>query len=132
MVMYHSNGGWANISYKCYFLLGHVKTPYHFILFYLDAISTCIPMIWHVADKIDEDYLYNWYRALWELFYKAGFRLYHTTAADSLCLQVTMMESCIYYLSWVHNPGPRVFILHPPADYGKPGYSQHLPLVLYW
>jgi hypothetical protein len=75
----------------------------------------------HIAmyiDKIDEDHLYNWYRALYELFYKQGFRLYHTSSSDSLCLQVTMMESCVYYMAWVKNPGPKFFVVHPPADFG--------------
>jgi len=71
------------------------------------------------VEKLDDDYLYNWYRALYELFYKQGFRLYHTSSHDSLCLQVTMMESCMYYLSFIRNPGSHVFVLHPPADYGK-------------
>ncbi|XP_074647645.1 uncharacterized protein LOC141903426 [Tubulanus polymorphus] len=69
-------------------------------------------------DKLDDDYLYNWYRVLYELFYKAGFKLYHTSASDSLCLQVTLMQSCVYYMSWIHDPGPSYFAMHPPADYG--------------
>lgn len=72
-----------------------------------------------VTDKVDDDYLYNWYRALYNLFHDAGFRLYHTVANDQLCLQVTLMESCVYYMSWVRDPGPRAFILYPPAQDGK-------------
>ncbi|KAL5007364.1 hypothetical protein ScPMuIL_016170 [Solemya velum] len=70
-------------------------------------------------DKVDDDYLYSWYRALYKLFHVEGFRLYHTSASDPLCLQVTLMESCIYYLSWIRNPGPRAFILYPPAMDGS-------------
>ena len=68
-----------------------------------------------ISDKIDEDYLYRWYRTLYLLFHEAGFRLYHTSASDPLCLQVTMMESCRYYMSWVQNPGPKTFVVYPPA-----------------
>lgn len=102
----------------------HLWEILHFMIY--DNLLLDVKQL-HIAmyiDKIDEDYLYNWYRALWELFYKAGFRLYHTTAADSLCLQVTMMESCLYYLSWVRNPGPKAFILHPPADDGTAGLEE--------
>ena len=75
-------------------------------------------MVSSVADKLDEDYLYSWYRVVYGLFYKQGLWLYHTASSDSLCLQVTMMESCVYYMSFVRNPGSHVFVLHPPADYG--------------
>lgn len=70
------------------------------------------------VDKLDEDVLFSWYRVLWQLFYEAGLLLYHTTASDSLCMQVTVMESCVYYLSFIHNPGLRFAVTHPPADYG--------------
>ncbi|KAH3848232.1 uncharacterized protein LOC127873875 [Dreissena polymorpha] len=70
-------------------------------------------------DKVDDDYLYSWYRALYMLFHTAGFRLYHTTASDGLCLQVTLMESCVYFLSWTRDPGPDYFILYPPAIDGS-------------
>ncbi|ELT94541.1 hypothetical protein CAPTEDRAFT_205016 [Capitella teleta] len=76
----------------------------------------------HVAmyiDKLDEDLLYNWYRALHDLFYSQGMRLYHTSSRDPLCVQVTLMESCMYYLSFIRDPGPRSFVLYPPADYGE-------------
>ncbi|XP_033735824.1 uncharacterized protein LOC117324193 [Pecten maximus] len=76
----------------------------------------------HIAlhiDKVDDDYLYSWYRALYNLFHDAGFRLYHTAANDQLCLQVTLMESCVYYMSWVRDPGPRASILYPPAQDGS-------------
>ena len=67
------------------------------------------------ADKVDENYLYSWYKTLYTLFHSAGFRLYHTSATSPLCLQVTMMESCRYFMSWVQNPGPRKYVLYPPA-----------------
>ncbi|KAK7105135.1 hypothetical protein V1264_019737 [Littorina saxatilis] len=70
-------------------------------------------------DKIDEYYLYSWYKTLYTLFHSAGFRLYHTSASSNLCLQVTMMESCRYFMSWVRNPGPRTFVLYPPAVDGS-------------
>lgn len=69
-------------------------------------------------DKVDDEYLYNWYRTLYQLFTRSGMHLYHTSSHDPLCLQVTLMESCVYFLSFVRNPGPTVFILYPPADYG--------------
>jgi len=71
-----------------------------------------------VADKLDEDYLYNWYRTLYQLFSKAGFHLFHTSSHDSLCLQVTLMQSCVYFLSFVRNPGSHAYTMHPPADHG--------------
>ena len=79
-----------------------------------------LPLFFNVIipDKLDEDVLYSWYRNLFEMFYKEGFRLYHTTSNDLLCLQVTMMQSCIYYLSLVRIPQHRIFVLHPPADLG--------------
>lgn len=69
-------------------------------------------------DKLDDEYLYNWYRTLYQLFTRSGMYLYHTSSHDPLCLQVTLMESCVYFLSFVRNPGPKVSILYPPADYG--------------
>lgn len=75
-------------------------------------------------DKVDDDYLYSWYKALYELFHYEGFRLYHTGASDTLCLQVTLMESCIYYMSWIRDPGPETFILFPPAIDGSEGFEQ--------
>ena len=69
-------------------------------------------------DKIDSDFLYNWYQALYELFTKESFRLYHTNSDNSLCLQVTMMQSCVYYMSWIRISSPHVFILQPPAHLG--------------
>ncbi|XP_013400073.1 uncharacterized protein LOC106166152 isoform X2 [Lingula anatina] len=69
-------------------------------------------------DKLDDDYLFNWYRSLYNLFYHQGFRLYHTSASSPLCLQVTVMESCVYWLSWIQNPGEQMFVMHPPADAG--------------
>ena len=71
------------------------------------------------SDKVDDDYLYSWYRALYMLFQNQGYRLYHSGASDSLCLQVTLMESCVYYLSWIRDPGPQTFILYPPSIDGK-------------
>ncbi|XP_041354593.1 uncharacterized protein LOC121372358 [Gigantopelta aegis] len=95
----------------------------HELLFYLikDGLLSNVKQL-HVVfdiDKIDEDSLYKWYRTLYLLFHEAGFRLYHTSASDTLCLQVTMMESCRYYMSWVQNPGPKTFILYPPAIDGS-------------
>jgi hypothetical protein len=29
------------------------------------------------------------------------------------------MQSCVYFLSYVRNPGPQVFSMYPPADYGE-------------
>lgn len=71
------------------------------------------------VDKVDDDYLYSWYRALYMLFHNEGYRLYHSGASDTLCLQVTLMESCIYYLSWIRDPGPQTFILYPPSIDGS-------------
>ncbi|XP_067681812.1 uncharacterized protein [Haliotis asinina] len=95
----------------------------HEVLFFLvkDKLLRDVQQL-HIVldiDKIDDDYLYNWYRSLYVLFHEAGFRLYHTSASDHLCLQVTMMESCRYFMSWVKNPGPRTFILYPPAIDGS-------------
>jgi len=73
----------------------------------------------YVTDKLDEDYLYSWYRTLYRLFSKAGFYLFHTSSHDSLCLQVTLMESCVYFLSYVRNPGAQAYTMQPPADYGR-------------
>lgn len=75
-------------------------------------------------DKNDEDYLYNWYRSLYNLFYEQGFRLYRTTPSSPLCVQVTVMESCVYWLSWIKNPGSEVFVMHPPADFGTLALEQ--------
>lgn len=50
----------------------------------MDDCMVCI-----ISDKLDDDFLYNWYRVLYNLFYKQGLRLYHTASADSLCLQVS-------------------------------------------
>lgn len=69
-------------------------------------------------EKLDDDYLYSWYRTLYKLFSKAGFHLYHTSSHDTLCLQVTLMQSCVYFLSYIRNPGPHVNTMYPPADYG--------------
>lgn len=85
---------------------------------------TLFPVEYHLylaysTDKLDEDLLYNWYRALHDLFYSQGMRLYHTSSRDPLCVQVTLMESCMYYLSFIRDPGPRSFVLYPPADYGE-------------
>ena len=76
-------------------------------------------LIMYISEKVDDDYLYSWYRALYMLFQNEGYRLYHSGASDSLCLQVTLMESCIYYLSWIRDPGPQTFILYPPSIDGK-------------
>ncbi|XP_076441708.1 uncharacterized protein LOC143280864 isoform X2 [Babylonia areolata] len=70
-------------------------------------------------DKVDESYLYNWYKTVYVLFHQAGFRLYHTSASSPLCLQVTMMESCHYFMSWVRDPGPQAAVLYPPAMDGS-------------
>ncbi|RUS72321.1 hypothetical protein EGW08_019913 [Elysia chlorotica] len=70
-------------------------------------------------DKLDEDFIYSWYRVLYALFTTAGFRLFHTSASDSLCLQDTIMESCTYYLSWIKKPPPHVFVMYPPAIDGS-------------
>ncbi|XP_064622374.1 uncharacterized protein LOC135484673 [Lineus longissimus] len=90
----------------------------HFMI--MDHILQNVKQLFVVVsiDKLDDDYLYSWYKALHELFYREGFRLYHTAASHNLCLQVTMMQSCMYYLSWVRDPGPQYFVLHPPADFG--------------
>jgi len=72
-----------------------------------------------IVDKLDEDYLYNWYRTLYRLFSKAGFHLFHTSSHDTLCLQVTLMQSCVYFLTYVRDPGSRVYTMQPPADYGQ-------------
>lgn len=74
-------------------------------------------------DKVDDDYLYSWYKALYELFHYQGFRLYHTSSSDTLCLQVTLMESCVYYMSWIRDPGPETFILYPPAIDGSEDFE---------
>lgn len=82
-------------------------------------------------DKIDDNYLYGWYKTLYTLFTTAGFRLYHTSSSNPLCLQVTMMESCRYFMSWVRNPGPRTFVLYPPAIDGSEGFEvQRLEALL--
>jgi len=73
----------------------------------------------YIADKLDEDYLYSWYRTLYRLFSKAGFHLFHTSSHDTLCLQVTLMQSCVYFLTYVRDPGARVYTMQPPADYGR-------------
>lgn len=75
-------------------------------------------------DKVDDDYLYSWYKALYELFHYQGFRLYHTSSSDTLCLQVTLMESCVYYMSWIRDPGPETFILYPPAIDGSDDFEE--------
>nr|KAG5714407.1 hypothetical protein BaRGS_006853 [Batillaria attramentaria] len=75
-------------------------------------------------DKVDDNYLYGWYKTLYSLFHSAGFRLYHTAASSPLCLQVTMMESCRYFTSWVRNPGPRTFVYYPPAIDGSAQYEE--------
>jgi len=69
-------------------------------------------------DKLDEDYLYSWYRTMQAVFHTAGYRIYHTTSNDPLCSQVTMMQSCIYYVSLLRHPGPNVLCMHPPAGFG--------------
>jgi len=86
----------------------------------LFELTLCVAM---VTDKVDDDFLYSWYRALYMLFHTAGFRLYHTAASDSLCLQVTLMQSCVYYMAWTRDPGPETFILYPPAIDGEMYYS---------
>ena len=45
--------------------------------------------------------------------------MYHTNSDNSLCVQVTMMQSCVYYMSWVRITSPEVFILQPPAHLGN-------------
>ncbi|CAL1529421.1 unnamed protein product [Lymnaea stagnalis] len=70
-------------------------------------------------DKLDEDYIYSWYRVLYALFHTAGFRLYHTATSEPLCLQDTMMESCKYYLSFVQLLPPHTFVMYPPAIDGS-------------
>jgi len=72
-----------------------------------------------IADKLDEDYLYGWYRTLYRLFSKAGFHLFHTSSHDALCLQVTLMQSCVYFLAYVRHPGTRAYTMQPPADHGE-------------
>lgn len=74
-------------------------------------------------DKVDDDFLYSWYQALYMLFHEQGFRLYSSRASDYQCLQVTLMESCIYYLSWIRDPGPETFILYPPAIDGSADFE---------
>lgn len=81
-----------------------------------------------LSDRIDDDYLYAWYRTLYSLFHKANFRLYHTATSNQLCLQVTLMESCMYSMSWVKSPSPRTFIMYPPAVDGKESASLLDPL----
>ena len=71
------------------------------------------------SDGVEEDAVYSWYRALYELFHSAGFRLYHSQASDPLCLQTTIMESCTYYLSWIRKPPSHVFVMYPPAVDGN-------------
>ncbi|CAG2228101.1 unnamed protein product [Mytilus edulis] len=95
----------------------------HEILFYLvnDDLLKKVDQL-HISlhiDKVDDDHLYSWYRSLYNLFHKSRFRLYHTSASDQLCLQVTLMESCTYYMSWVRDPGPQTMILYPPAIDGS-------------
>ncbi|XP_005106348.1 uncharacterized protein LOC101854600 [Aplysia californica] len=70
-------------------------------------------------DKVEEDDIYSWYRALYGLFHTAGFRLYHSSTSDPLCLQATIMESCIYYMSWVRKPPPHILVMYPPAIDGS-------------
>lgn len=72
-----------------------------------------------ISDKVDDDYLYSWYRSLYNLFHLSRFRLYHTSASDQLCLQITLMESCTYYMSWIRDPGPQTMVLYPPAIDGR-------------
>ncbi|KAK6181765.1 hypothetical protein SNE40_009554 [Patella caerulea] len=103
-------------------------TESHELLFYLvkDKILSKVKQL-HILidiDKIDDDYLYHWYRTLYIVFHEGGFRLYHTGASDPLCLQVTMMESCRYYLSFVHNPGPSVPVLFPPSIDGSYDFEE--------
>ncbi|XP_061173841.1 uncharacterized protein LOC133182961 [Saccostrea echinata] len=89
------------------------------LLYYLikDGIMKKVSQVYFsvLIDKIDDDYLYAWYRTLYNLFHKANFRLYHTATSNQLCLQVTLMESCLYYMSWIKSPSPRAFIMYPPA-----------------
>jgi len=33
------------------------------------------------------------------------------------------MESCVYYMSWIRDPGPEIFVLHPPAIDGSIGFE---------
>lgn len=95
----------------------------HEILYYLvkDDLLRKVDQL-HIAlhiDKVDDDYLYSWYRSLYNLFHLSRFRLYHTSASDQLCLQITLMESCTYYMSWIRDPGPQTMVLYPPAIDGS-------------
>lgn len=89
------------------------------LLYYLinDGVMKRVNQVYFsvLIDRIDDDYLYAWYRTLYSLFHKANFRLYHTATSNQLCLQVTLMESCMYSMSWVKSPSPRTFIVYPPA-----------------
>lgn len=99
----------------------------HEILYYLvkDDLLKKVDQL-HISfhiDKVDDDYLYSWYRSLYNLFHQSRFRLYHTSASDQLCLQITLMESCTYYMSWVKDPGPQTMVLFPPAIDGSAGFE---------
>ena len=85
------------------------------------------------AEKLDDEYLYNWYRTLYELFSKSGLSLYHTSSHDPLCLQVTLMQSCVYFLAYARVPGPHVFSMYPPAECGKSGWPEGFrSMHAYW
>ena len=86
---------------------------FYFYLIVLNADSIFI------TDKLDEDTIYRWYRVLQDLFYNQDMRLYHTVANDPLCLEVTILESCIYGLSFIRSLGSKSFVLHPPAHDGN-------------
>ena len=106
----------APVKFKSILKINSLKMTSSNIFRYSATTLICIS----ISDSVDnDDYLYNCYRALYDLFYRSGLRLYHTAASDSLCLQVTMMASCTYYLSFIKNPGDRLFVMHPPADFGK-------------
>ena len=99
-----------------------------------DICDSCIGAVYfvYIVDKLDEDYLYNWYRTLYRLFSKAGFHLFHTSSHDSLCLQVTLMQSCVYFLSYVRNPGTPAYTMQPPADFGQYSFPTKLMTDEQW
>uniref|UniRef100_A0A2C9LBP9 Uncharacterized protein n=1 Tax=Biomphalaria glabrata TaxID=6526 RepID=A0A2C9LBP9_BIOGL len=97
-------------------------TSYEFLKFLIeDGVLANVKEL-HIViklDKLEEDYIYSWYRALYALFHTAGFRLYHTATSETLCLEDTMMESCKYYLSWIRDIPPHIFVMYPPAIDGS-------------
>ncbi|KAH9509362.1 hypothetical protein Btru_046845 [Bulinus truncatus] len=97
-------------------------TSYEFLKFLIDDGVLLHVKELHIVitlDKLEEDFIYSWYRVLYALFHTTGFRLYHTATSEPLCLEDTMMDSCKYYLSWIRDLPPHIFVTYPPAIDGS-------------